>query len=236
MNDRSEFMALGYSTARRVVKLGRAAFFPDTADLPVRESDTIRLDDLVPQFGFVGARYPTTRVLILSINPGNGPNAVRNHGDEYMMPALHRFAADPSVENYVAGMRAYRAVWKTWAVHDRHCKIVLSAMQFTDDDIAYFPSLPWRTRSKSGFSAAVSRATADNYLAPLLRELQPVEIVALGKKAADVLSLVKGQWPKPVVWDRSQAETAKVREAREGRRLQLVQLGNRVRGDRDGQH
>ena len=79
MNNRS-MMPPGYKTAKVVLKLGRQAFFDTaTADLPTGRSIILRQDDLTPQFGYVGERYPRTRVLVLGINPGNGRSLMSAH-------------------------------------------------------------------------------------------------------------------------------------------------------------
>ena len=58
----------GYQTARSVLVLGRGAFFGDlSADLPANRPPLLQQDDLVPQFGYVGRLYASTRVLLLGI-------------------------------------------------------------------------------------------------------------------------------------------------------------------------
>jgi len=58
----------GYQTARSVLVLGRGAFFGDpSADLPANRSPLLQQDDLVPQFGYIGRLYASTRVLLLGI-------------------------------------------------------------------------------------------------------------------------------------------------------------------------
>jgi hypothetical protein len=100
---------LGFGAARRAVVLGRIAFFPDReSDLPPNRSALLRSDDLVPQFGFAGARYLSKRVFRLGINPGNGPrNDIRTPGDERMMPPIIRFSQSPTEQNFAAAVAAY---------------------------------------------------------------------------------------------------------------------------------
>lgn len=66
---------LGYASALKVLAIGRGAFFDNAAtDLPLGRSPLLQLDDQTPQFGFVGSRYRDTGVLLIGINPGNGPS------------------------------------------------------------------------------------------------------------------------------------------------------------------
>src|SRR5438876_9351306 len=120
-------MPLGYRSAKAVARLGRAAFFDTaTADLPTSRSPMLRRDDLTPQFGYVGSRYKKTRVLVLGINPGNGPRSdIRTSEDERMMPAHQRFAADPSPRNFEAATAAYKAECQRWHVWTRHCAEII---------------------------------------------------------------------------------------------------------------
>ncbi len=148
-------LPLGYRTARRVVELGRAAFFgSDDADLPNNRSAQLQADDRTPQFGFVGANYSTVRVLLFGINPGNGPESEhRSATDARMMPALECFAADPTPEHFVAAQRAYQTEctgWRTW----RHCARILEAVGLEDRRTGRGP------RSRGAARSAQARATA----------------------------------------------------------------------------
>src|ERR1039457_3553506 len=133
---------LGFKSARRVVDLGRAAFFayPD-GDLPKAESAQIASDDLLPQFGFVGVRYERLRVLLLGINPGNGPRGERSTGDKVAMPALSAFVANPIPETFIAAQHAYREVCQGWAVWGRQCNELLHAAGLGMEDIAFTNAL-----------------------------------------------------------------------------------------------
>lgn len=205
-------LPLGYRTARSVIELGRAAFFGTAeADLPESRSPLLQADDRKPQFGFVGSNYPSVRVLLFGINPGNGPaTGTRTAADARMMPALAEFAADPTPERFVAAQRAYRTECVTWPVWRRHCAEVIGAGKLSLDDIAYGNCLPWRTASNSAFSDAVAERAATLYARPLIAELQPKIVIALGKKAAEILRTTEGAPPDLIVWNRAQAATAAV--------------------------
>jgi hypothetical protein len=129
---------LGFESARRVIQLGRAGFFPlEKPDLPVGRSATISADDQIPQFGYVGRGYSTTRIILLGINPGNGHNQMRSQADARMMPALYRFAENPTEANYAQATQAYLAECQTWPVWKRHCAEVIGAGKLALGEIAY---------------------------------------------------------------------------------------------------
>lgn len=153
--------------------MGRSAFFPDHEfDVPLGRSALLRRDDLTPQFGYVGAQYSSTNVLLLGINPGNGPrNDFRTPADERMMPAILRFAQNPTESTYAQATLAYMNECRSWPVWKHHCAEVIGAGKLSFDKIAYSNSLPWRTASKSSFSDRVAKKTAERYVRPLIEEL-----------------------------------------------------------------
>ena len=73
------------------------------------------------------------------------------------------------------------------------------------EDIAFTNGLPWRTASQSAFSKGIARKAAQLYVAPIVRELQPKVIVAVGKKAAEMLEYAGLLSESVVVWNRAQA-------------------------------
>ena len=206
----------GYKTAKAVLRLGRKAFFGTaTADLPPGRSTILRQDDLTPQFGYAGSRYRNTRVLILGINPGNGPrDDIRTREDEVMMPPHRRFAADPSLRNFKAATAAYKAECQCWHVWTRHCAEVIGAGKLSLEEIAYSNCLPWRTASQSSFGDSVATTTAELYVAPLIKELRPRLIIALGKRASEILQMVPGPLPQVITWNRARAASAAVKQQR----------------------
>src|SRR5690242_18942419 len=87
-------MMLGFAAAKRVVELGRSAFFPEQEpNLPNRRSTLLRGDDMASQFGHGGAQFPSTRMLLTGLHPGNGGNNdSRIPADRRMMPSVLSFA------------------------------------------------------------------------------------------------------------------------------------------------
>lgn len=207
---------LGYRAACRTVELGRAAFFSGhDFDIPVAESQLIGSDDLLPQFGYVGSNYSARRILFLGINPGNGPRSSRNVGDGFQIPMLERFAAEPTVENFQRAQNAYREACQNWFIWGRECNELLALGGLRIDDIAFSNALPWRTRSEAAFGRSVERLTAVHYVKPLLDELQPRIVVAVGKKVQRMLSDSGSCTASVVVWNRARALTQSVREERQ---------------------
>lgn len=208
---------LGYLAAKRAVEAGRGAFFQSQSfDLPKRTSTILAGDDLVPQFGYVGADYRSLRVLLLGINPGNGPKRAndRSQGDKQMMPALHRFSEIRSPESFLEAQSAYKCVCQSWAVWGRHCDELLTNAGLSIDQIAYSNCLPWRTASESAFGRSTEKQAARLYAIPLVEELEPRIIIAVGKKAATILGHATITMPSTVVWNRAQALTKSVDEER----------------------
>ena len=214
--------APGFNAARRAVEVGRAAFFGSvSSDLPAGRSPEIEANDLVPQFGFVGPGFASSRILLLGINPGNGPNDVETSADAAMLPALRAFFARPSLENFLKAQDAYRSVCESWAIWGNHCAAILGAANLAAGDIAYSNCLPWRTASKAAFSTRVAERTASLYAGPLVMELAPSVIIAAGKKAMSVLELAQIELPRVIVWNRAQALTPAVAKEREAALEQL---------------
>jgi hypothetical protein len=207
---------LGFETAKRVAALGRSAFFCEKKpDLPLRRSALLRGDDLVPQFCFVGARYPSRRVLLLPINPGNGScDEIRTPGDDRMMPSLIRFTQKLTKKNFAAAAAAYMGECQQWSIWTRHCTRILAAGDLAIHEIACFNSLPWRTQSKSKFAVAVEKKAAELYVGPLIEELKSSVVVAVGKRADAVLRRTGLPLPEVIVWNRDRRNKGPVEAER----------------------
>lgn len=207
---------LGYAAALHVLQCGRTAVFggPDI-DVPASHSAEVAADDLLPQFGYVGKSYLKTRVLVLSINPGNGPRDRRDAGDAKALPALSDFVRDRSPDSFAFAQQMYRQVCLGWSIWARHCRKLLSAGGLSPDDVAYSYCLPWRTRSEARFSRPVAENAVRMYAAPLIEELKPRVLVALGKRASEVLELGGVCHNGLVVWNRARALKPQVGDERD---------------------
>lgn len=216
---------LGFESALGVVTRGRAAFFRSEGDdLPVAESDQIASDDRLPQFGYVGSNYARRRILMLGINPGNGPRTHRSSGDEIALPALELFARLRTAESFASAQKAYRSVCEGWAIWGRQCYELLTAAGLDLEDVAFTNALPWRTRSKSAFSARAAAAAAEIYVQPVVEELGPKIIVAVGKRADEILASSGHMSERVVVWNREQALRPSVIADRENAARKFAQL------------
>jgi hypothetical protein len=209
-------LPLGFLPAKHTVEAGRSQFFGDAdADLPPGRSVLLGAHDRAPQFGFVGTRYGDRRVLLLGINPGNGPdNDEPTRGDVRMMPAIAAFAECPTTDNFDIASLAYKAECEKWPMWRRHCKEVLGPGKLTFEEIAYSNCLPWRTASQSAFSASVAQKAAELYVEPLLKELAPKIVIAMGKRAAQIVAMTSEIVPELIVWNRAQAATEAVKAER----------------------
>jgi len=222
---------LGYESAKRVVLAGRTAFFGDAnRDLPKHRSLILAADDQTPQFGFVGLKYPKTRVLLMGINPGNGKEKLeRSPTDSRMMPALVDFAKSPTPAHFARAQEAYKAECRTWHIWKRHCNEIVGAGGLLIEEIAYSNCLPWRTGTNSAFDYSVAKRAAALYVLPLIEELQPIVVVALGKRAGEILRMIPKTHFNLVIWNRAQAATPSVMKARAKAAAELFQLLGRRR-------
>lgn len=205
---------LGYVAAREVIAAGRGAFFSSMdADLPDAQSALIQSDDRIPQFGYVGSNYLARRILLLGINPGNGPRNRRKAGDELQMPHLERFANNPTESNFERAQEAYLRACQNWGIWGRECNELLSIANLSLSDVAFSNALPWRTKSGADFGRAIELATAERYVKPLILDLKPNILIAVGIK---VRKMVEDAGFSPhVVWNRARALTPSVRAQRE---------------------
>lgn len=219
----------GYEAALSVLDAGRAAFF-GTADVDLPEAMTpgVRNDDGLPQFGFVGRRYSESRLLILAINPGNGPRDKRDPRDESALPALERFVKERTQQSFAFAQRAYQDVCPGWSIWRQHGLPVIAAAGLNLDQVAYSNCLPWRTKSESGFATPAARTSVELYVQPLLRELMPRVVVALGKKAARVVDLIRPLDAEVIVWNRARAPTKAVIAERAAAAARLSALFGRA--------
>ncbi len=185
----SQFPA--FQVAKALLIAGRGHLFESpTKDIPHASSDIIAKDDLIPQFGFVGSTYDVRRVLVLGINPGNGPRASRSAADAKMMPALHAFVSSPEETTYAVAMQAQMDAFPNWPA-SKEIGPILENEGIARTEIAYANANPYRAgkgESKDAFpSTDRERLAANGWVLPLLTALMPTIIIAHGKKAADVI-------------------------------------------------
>src|SRR5690606_31597231 len=112
----------------------------------------------------------------------------RTPSDAQMMPHITEFAMEPTPERFKAASQAYACECTAWPIWTTHCGIVLEAGNLDPSEIAYANCLPWRTRKEGKLPSKVMKCSAENYVRPLLRELDPRIVVAMGVKARDILT------------------------------------------------
>jgi hypothetical protein len=180
-----------FQVAKALLIAGRGHLFESpTKDIPHASSDIIAKDDLIPQLGFVGSTYEVRRILVLGINPGNGPRASRSAADAQMMPALYAFVSNPEEVTYAAAMQAQMDAFPNWLA-SKEIGPILENEGVARNEIAYANASPYRAGkgdAKDAFpSKARERLAAIGWVLPLLTALTPKIIIAHGKKAADVI-------------------------------------------------
>lgn len=222
----NEEIPFGYETARRVVlKMGRKKFFGSAlTNLPQNRAPEIAQNDLLPQFGFVGEQYTAKRVLLLGINPANGDNDKQNSGDEAMMPLLKKFVEEPTPDNFRQAQQAYQKVCVDWVFWKNSVGKILKDSGLHLNEIAYSNCLPWRTKEPATFDDEVAENAALFFAYPLIQELEPYLVVAVGKKAADILRNNGRPISNLVEWNLAQQATSAVKEKRQKAIQEITQL------------
>ena len=126
-----------------------------------------------------------------------------------MMPAMYAFAREPTEQNFVAASRAYQTGFETWGPRLLRCTELFGPGKLTASDVAYATCLPWRTGSKPPFTDNVMQKAATLFLRPLIEDLAPAIIVAMGKADVPKFLQMTGLLMPPVIpWNRSQAATS----------------------------
>lgn len=160
-------------------------------------------DDAETMFaGYVSTRYRAGNPLLLAINPGGGGDTytVRTAEDRRFYPLLRQLRdADgaASLLPFEAINRAFAEVLPRWNVM-RIVAPVLDATGATLDDIAYLNAVPYRTRGDKEPSVPAKASAWSLVTGPSIRALHPGVIVALGKKAGNVLDRFHEEEGPPV--------------------------------------
>jgi hypothetical protein len=173
----------------RAATVSRATLYGTTVDrqLPLNLQDDARL----PLLGFCGTKYAKGGVVLLAINPGGGGAAYvrRTSQDEILFPLIEAYVRnnnDDAVSNLFKLMSASYATqaqsWNLWRI----LFPVLQACGQTLDDVAYLNCFPYRTAGDALPQANALRFGWAQVVAPLLGELSPSMVIALGKKAGNV--------------------------------------------------
>lgn len=206
------------------VRISRATIFGAADPRPIS-----LVEDAETMFaGYVGPRYAQGGVVLLAINPGGGGDAYqrRTAQDEKLYPLLRKFKSATDTE----ALKRFEEIngvfpnmlrrWNVWRIVEP----CLEAAGVTVDQAAYLNAVPYRTRGDAMPPIAARRRAWEQITGPTLDILDPRDIIALGKKAGDVLrGFYKGpvrQWVVPRTnGDRYVSEAAdkvlkKIEEAR----------------------
>lgn len=147
-------------------------------------------DAAIPFLGFCGGDYRRGGCVLLAINPGGGGDAYtqRTPQDQKLIPLIQQFTSsdDSSVVASFDAMSAnYSALAQSWNLW-RILKPTIEACGFTIDQVCYLNCFPYRTAKDAKPAAYVLSKAWQNIIVPLLGELDPSILVALGKKAGSV--------------------------------------------------
>lgn len=174
-----------YRAVLAAIQVSRKDVFGTSDDqLPVSEPE----DATIPQIGFIGHRYYSGGTLLLGINPGGGGNAYsRTAADSHLLPLIQRLRdgeASPGnlkamFDQYIENLQS----WNLWRIVNP----TINACGITQHEIAYLNWCPFRTRGDALPQAHAMRRSRATYLAPLVGNLAPGRIIALGKKVGNWL-------------------------------------------------
>jgi hypothetical protein len=185
-----------FEVTHSLVCQGRELLFETPfADLPPDRSQTIANDNRIPQIGFVGDNYDKRRILVIGINPGNGPGDFRSPSDAVMFPALYKFFEMPNHETYAAAMAAQMEAFPSWLA-SKEIGPTLGQEGITTNDIAYINASPYRAGNGTAHdvfrTVRRKKRAAANWVSPMLLALQPVIVIAHGVEAARILRYADG--------------------------------------------
>lgn len=181
----------------RAASVSRATLYGTPVDrqLPQNLQDDARL----PLLGFCGPKYVKGGVVLLAINPGGGGAAYvrRTPQDEILFPLIEAYVqnANPDVvsesfRRMSASFSTQAQSWNLWRI----LSPVLQACGKTMDDVAYLNCFPYRTAGDALPQATALRSGWTQIVAPLMGELAPSIVIALGKKAGNV---AEKYWASP---------------------------------------
>lgn len=169
-------------------RVSRAALYGVSQDpqLPTNLVDDAR----IPFLGFAGTKYRPGGVVLLAINPGGGGSSyrIRTAQDNQLLPLIVAFtesSGDHSPGHFAAMSSNYAAQVRTWNLW-RILGPTLEACGKELSEVAYLNCFPYRTSEDRMPHASALRASWKKIVEPLLSQLRPATLVALGKKVGGV--------------------------------------------------
>ena len=159
---------------------------PSDAQMP----RNLQADAKVPFLGFCGPGYRVGGCALLAINPGGGGDAykTRTPQDEELIPLIEAFvsASGDGVAGKFRDMcQSYSAQVQTWNLW-RILEPTIQACGSTVDEICYLNCFPYRTATDALPHTRARRQAWESIVNPLLSELRPSKLIALGKKVGNV--------------------------------------------------
>ena len=178
-------IALAFQSAAKVT---RSALYGTDHDPQLPAG--LLADARVPFLGYCGPRFVVGNPVLLAINPGGGGDdyTERHAEDEELIPLIEAFvradeAAGPKIFERMCNV--YMQHLQTWNLRNIVCP-TLAACGKNVDEVCYINVFPYRTRKNAMPRAKVLAAAWEHITAPLLAELRPRHLIALGKKAGGV--------------------------------------------------
>lgn len=148
-------------------------------------------DANTPAPGWVGQSW-SEGTLLVGINPGGGgDNYRRNIADDELYLALREFREAGSPRDQSEALRRMSESWMRIQQGHNIWRIIRPILEATGegvDEIAFMNILPFRTRMDKPAPAAAMRNAWNKAARPQIAALRPRRIIALGKKAWDILS------------------------------------------------
>lgn len=167
--------------------LRREAIFENDSLMPITATE----DAKTAAPGWVGPQWGGG-TLMIGINPGGGgDNYRRNPTDEELYKLLRAFRDSASAEDQILAFGQLSAAWtriqkshNIWRVIGK----ILDATGEVEQEVGFMNVLPFRTRmDKAPTSKDLQRAW-DKVALRQIEALRPRRIIALGKKAWDVMA------------------------------------------------
>jgi uracil-DNA glycosylase len=136
----------------------------------------------VPQPGYIGPRYSSTRLLLVGQNPGVGTPGLAAR-DRFYTAALRELVRTPSLPAYQSLCAIMDEFVPSWPVHGNY--FPLAECGLTLQDIAYCNTVRCRTIGNALPTERQAQNCADRHFRNWLELLKPRAVVFIGKWASD---------------------------------------------------
>jgi len=202
-------------TFHQTSALNRADLFEDSRLDPVQALQ----DAATAASGWVGSAWQPGSTVLVGINPGGGGDTYRRNSNDDELYGLLRGFRDATGERQRA--EAFATLSNAWINIQRGHNIwrliepLLEALGKRTDEVAFLNILPFRTRQDAPAPIAVLKKAWEKATFPQIEALAPRRIIALGKKAHNVLvRLVPENGPELVLLKRTIGDSYLAPEAK----------------------